>query len=371
MKVLIIAPHYEVNQKNGANSYVDWIFNCLENYCEVDLLHFSNLNNFLISNSSKVFNIKSNIKSSLNVVLNNKQYFVERLVPKNFFDEHDYLYDYDILVFSFVHTYLAAKKSGFDFSKVKRVIILTHNFDPDIYMSWSHQGLIKSIIGKLSLRRYLNSLNELDAKIILANISEQDSLLFRRISNNPIIEVPSGTVSKEINAFKVPSALNIAFLGSLSTPFNVNGLIYFNNEIFNKLKNKIDFNFFVIGSNPTSMVKKLCKQNNWTLIENPSDTELEKALQDMSFGIMPFDVTQGVKVKIWSYLSMGLPILATELFKNSDFPNDIYLASNNIDEWSNWILERYDNSQYKIKARAFFDENTKLSHEKVVKEILF
>lgn len=370
MKVLIIAPHYMVGEKNGANSYIDWIYSCLSNHCDLTLISAFHIHTSTEIKKTKSTNSRTSLSSSLNVLFLKKQYFVERLVPKNFFLNIDDFYGYDIVVFSFIHTYLAALEAGLDLKKFKKIIILTHNYDADIYKSWNKEGFFKALIGKISLGHYYQSIKKIDKKVILGNISETDSNLYRNLCSNISVEIPSGAIIKEKFSPIKADKIKIVFLGSLSTPFNINGLIYFKDKIFSTLKESLDFDFFVIGSNPTNSVKNICKDNNWKLIANPSDQELENILKGMSFGVLPFNITQGVKVKIWSYLSMGLPILATEIFENYDFPNDIYLAGDNLDDWVIWIQEHFNNLEYRYKAREFFDNNSKISSSKVIKEIL-
>lgn len=359
-----------VDEKNGANSYIDWIYSSLSNHCDITLLSAFHIHTPYGIKKIRSVNNRTSLKASLNVIFFKKQYFVERLVPKNFLLNIDDFYSYDIVIFSFIHTYLAALEAGFVSNRFRKVIILTHNYDPDIYKSWENEGFFKALIGKISLSRYFQSLKKIDTKVILGNISESDSHLYRNICSNKSVEIPSGAVVNEIFLPIKADKIKIVFLGSLSTPFNINGLNYFKDKIFRTLKMSLDFDFYVIGSNPTNSVKNLCIENNWILIENPSDQELENILKEMSFGILPFNITQGVKVKIWSYLSMGLPILATDIFKDYDFPSDIYLASDNLDQWVVWIQKRFNNLEFRYRARNVFDMNSKISSNKVIKEIL-
>jgi hypothetical protein len=163
------------------------------------------------------------------------------------------------------------------------------------------------------------------------------------------------------------NVIDLVFLGSLSTPFNIESLIYFKDCISPILSKHTSFNFHVCGSNPTKEVLNLVYENGWNLHQNLSDDELDLLLSKMTAGVLPFEYSQGVKLKIWKFFSLGLPVVGTSVFDDYSGVGKFFFSSNNYEDWAVWLKGL--SVDYSIQSHTYWSCEVGSVKEQVVKSL--
>lgn len=343
MKALFIAPHYS-DEPNGANIYCEWVKNSI--LTSFNIVDFVDAKGLVRAENGQVCRIKSvDLKSQSKVmavfksVFLFRSYYSERLAPDGL-DMLDLDVDgYDLIIVSFAYVYFKLSKGILKKCKTP-VLILTHNYDLDVFDGWNKQSLIKKILVGFYKYVYVKEMKQLQQNIVLGNISENDSRKYeQKFPQLKSIYIPPTIHSPFCVRNKISDKINICFLGSLSTPFNEEALMFYAQNINVVLSENNDYSFHVFGSSPTNKVRELVKKHDWILHENLDSSALDIELSKMTFGTLPFQYTQGVKLKLYHYFSVGLPILATGIFEDelSSYGN-LVLCSDKFEEWNEKII---------------------------------
>lgn len=94
-------------------------------------------------------------------------------------------------------------------------------------------------------------------------------------------------------------------------PRNIDAVIYFVNEVMPLLRKRlVDFKFYVIGSDPPEEVRKLASRDVVIVgfVEN-----LDSIISSAKVSVAPLRFGAGVKGKVATSLSWGLPVVATPI----------------------------------------------------------
>ncbi len=104
---------------------------------------------------------------------------------------------------------------------------------------------------------------------------------------------------------------NIIFIGGYQHPPNVDSVLYFINEIMPVLRKKLPgVHFYVAGSNPTAEIKALACED---IIVTGFVEDLTSLLDKMRISVAPLRYGAGIKGKIGTAITVGLPVVATSL----------------------------------------------------------
>jgi O-antigen biosynthesis protein len=104
---------------------------------------------------------------------------------------------------------------------------------------------------------------------------------------------------------------DIVFVGGFSHPPNIDAVLYFVAEIMPLLRQRLPrINFYAVGSNPPSNVQALASED---VIITGFLEELMPTLDKMRISVAPLRYGAGVKGKIGTAMSVGLPVVATSL----------------------------------------------------------
>lgn len=109
------------------------------------------------------------------------------------------------------------------------------------------------------------------------------------------------------------TSLSLLYVGSLTWEANIDGLIWFINEIWKQLKQKYtDLKFTIIGKSPDPRLI--------SLVEGERDIELAGFVADLEpyfkshrIFVAPLKYGAGMKVKVLNTMSRGLPIVTTSI----------------------------------------------------------
>lgn len=184
-------------------------------------------------------------------------------------------------------------------------------------------------------------------KNIIVTSNFEKNLIKKFQKNANVLKLPLLLKSKKTtNLFD--KRKNICFYGNfLHTP-NLDGVIYFGKNIFNKLvdKNK-NLEFHIYGSNLDDCSKKIIKNIHPQIKLKGFAKNLYDVLNSYKLNIIPLRFGAGIKGKLGSSLQSGLPSLATSIAcENMNLINkkNIMICDNTSD-----FLKGFNNLYYNKK----------------------
>ncbi|OGX15228.1 MAG: hypothetical protein A2166_00360 [Omnitrophica WOR_2 bacterium RBG_13_41_10] len=201
-------------------------------------------------------------------------------------------------------------------------------------------------------------------EVILISESDRNEIFNGKLKVNNIKIIPNGVDYEyfrpvSINNHKIP---RIAFLGYLSTFYNLDGIFYFYNQIFPIIKSyTLSVRFSIIGASCPNKLRKLTEDKSVELFSDIEDTR--PFLNQATVFVCPLRIGSGLQNKILEAMAMGLPVVTTNIgYKgiNAEKNKEIIVA----DEPKNFasrVLEllRNEDLRYKISrnARSFIEKN--------------
>ncbi|MCJ7626344.1 MAG: glycosyltransferase family 4 protein [Anaerolineaceae bacterium] len=139
----------------------------------------------------------------------------------------------------------------------------------------------------------------------------------------------------------------LLFVGALGVKMNLDALVYFQEKFYETIKSLVNHQVevYVVGSNPSSKIIKLCKQEEWILQANVTDNQLASLYQMSDLAILPFPYTTGSKLKLLNSIANNLPFIATtNLSHQVDASLPLCLFSDEPEEWAAHINKLGSNS---------------------------
>ena len=138
---------------------------------------------------------------------------------------------------------------------------------------------------------------------------------------------------------------NILFLGDFSHSPNIDGVEWFIQDIFPKIKQELqDITFFIVGNNPTREIRELSCED---VIVTGFIHDLTGFLNDCRVFVAPLRYGAGVKGKIVHSMSHGLPVVTTSIGAEGmdivDGKN--VLISDDPGDFSQKVLQLYQNEE--------------------------
>ncbi|MFG0773286.1 glycosyltransferase [Vibrio plantisponsor] len=176
-------------------------------------------------------------------------------------------------------------------------------------------------------------------------------------------------------AMEVPGCKNdfnqrqdIAFIGGYQHIPNVDAVMYFVENHWPKIKAKIQgVKFYIIGSKPTEQLVNLANLDDDIVVTGFVE-DLEPYMNNLKLTVAPLRFGAGIKGKIGSSLSYGVPCVATNVAAEGmgleqdvnvlmadnieQFIDSLVMAYNRADVWNNLSLEgiKFVNKNYSIEA---------------------
>ena len=114
---------------------------------------------------------------------------------------------------------------------------------------------------------------------------------------------------EELEQTKSPPAFDIVYLGNLYTPNNIEGILWFVENVFSILRKKADVTFLLAGSNPHPLIEKLGAKPGIKLI--PNVKSVAEVYEQGKVLINPIFSGSGVNVKSVEMLFSGKPVITT------------------------------------------------------------
>lgn len=207
-----------------------------------------------------------------------------------------------------------------DLSKALNIPIVTRSHNVEhLYQ----QRLFDTVAGwkKLKRRLYLTNLEKYEEEILrnsalFYDISIDDLKFWqaKNLTNGrylpPLVELSEDTISQQLNDVNNNLLYDIVFLGGLSSPNNVEGVIWFLTNVVPLIREKLpDVKILIAGLDPINKIRQLCHQTEGVSlkINPPSASEIYRSGRVL---INPVSAGSGVNIKSIEMLVSQRPIIS-------------------------------------------------------------
>jgi len=146
-------------------------------------------------------------------------------------------------------------------------------------------------------------------------VSENDKKIMSEFApGERIFVVPNGIDTAYFQpktGAKVPSS--IIYTGQMGWHPNEDAVVYFADNIYPLVKDKIpDIKFFIVGSNTTKKVKRLSQKDNTIEVTGRVD-DIRTYIDTSAVYIVPLRIGSGTRIKILEALAMKKPVISTSV----------------------------------------------------------
>ncbi|GIW23333.1 MAG: glycosyl transferase [Candidatus Sericytochromatia bacterium] len=205
----------------------------------------------------------------------------------------------------------------------KKIKILLHEHNAE-YILWerysaTEKNILKKILTKIEavrIRRYEKYICELSDKILCVSSNDIENLKKLGIQNNKIDLIMSVGDDNLLNKPDLnfnECENSILFIGTLSWEANLDGLIWFLEQGWNILKNKIpDVKFYIVGKNPPDKLLKVVKRDKDVILTGFVE-DLEEYYRKSKVFISPLRFGSGIKIKNINAMYRGIPLVTTSI----------------------------------------------------------
>jgi len=157
-------------------------------------------------------------------------------------------------------------------------------------------------------KQELNVVNQSDLTLVVTN---KEKIILEQECPGRKIAVLSGIYPEQTNSLPFESRQDLLFIGSFDHRPNLDAVEYFINDIFPLVQNKIEhIKFFIIGAAPPEHLKKL---DNANIVLTGYVPDLKLYFNQCRLSIAPLRFGAGMKGKILTSMSYGLPTIATSI----------------------------------------------------------
>ena len=167
----------------------------------------------------------------------------------------------------------------------------------------------------------------------------------------------------------------LLFVGGFAHPPNKDALLWFIKNIWNKIREKVDINFYIVGSKADEEIKNLHNEEKGIIFKGfVSDEELEELYRKTKLVVVPLRYGAGVKGKVIEALYYNMPIVTTSVGAEGIKDASLVMSiKDNEDDFANEVLSLYNNNDMlgdiSKKADVYIRENNSIEAVwKIVKE---
>jgi hypothetical protein len=323
--LLVLAPHLQYPTRDGANISVDRLWGELSRFISyVDIVganEFVRYVNGDISHKETYSNSpRSKISAALRTIFLFSHYNKEKFVTPAFsqFACTKALQEkYQAVVYSYLTT------ASIDLPQHHhslRQYVLSHNDDVKIFtdMRASSANPAQKLVAYLS-ERWVRRFGRSCSILRYIHCTEADAAGWHRaigphdyLIGEVGCDLPAGFVDKH-EPLKPERPIRLIFVGSLGVRMNFDAIQYFARRFFPVVHSRLNgaLEIKVIGSNPSPELARFCRSHNFSLHPNVSDEELDQHFDWADFSILPFEYSNGTKLKLLTSTSRGVPALMT------------------------------------------------------------
>ncbi len=325
----------------------------LEKYCKLISIEKDTKNNFL----GYIFNIFSNTPYTISKYLsNNIKKEIRELLKKD---------KYDIVVLNQLHTayYGIFIKEEFNMP----VVLREQNVETIIMKRFykNNKDLLIKLYAYLQykkLYRYESKICKIFDRCIM--ITKNDEKIIKKMNSNIKTNIiPAGVDTSYFSPIKVQEeAFSIVSVASMDWLPNAEGITWFCDEIYPLIVKVIPkVRLYVVGKNPSKIIKKLNNRNN--IIVTGYVKDVRKYFAKGQVFIVPLKTGGGMRIKILQALAMKKAIVSTSIgCEGIDVINgkNIYIADDE-KEFAKKIIFLLNNES---ERRKIGEEGIKLVEKK-------
>lgn len=135
----------------------------------------------------------------------------------------------------------------------------------------------------------------------------------------------------------------LLFVGGFAHPPNADAVLWFAKEIFPIIREKLNVNFYVVGSRVTDEIKALEQPGNGILVKGfVSEEELSGLYRNCRIVVVPLRYGAGVKGKVVEAVYHGAPIVTTSV-GSEGIPEagDVLVVKDTPEEFAKAVTELY------------------------------
>lgn len=135
----------------------------------------------------------------------------------------------------------------------------------------------------------------------------------------------------------------LLFVGGFAHPPNADAVLWFAKEVFPLIREKLDVNFYVVGSRVTEEIKALEQPGSGIIVKGfVSEEELSKLYRDCRIVVVPLRYGAGVKGKVVEAIYNGAPIVTTSV-GSEGIPGveDVLLVEDKPEDFAKAVTDLY------------------------------
>lgn len=138
---------------------------------------------------------------------------------------------------------------------------------------------------------------------------DKQIIISRGVNKNKVLTLPLATKARSLFSWGQKSLL---FIGLLSWWPNKDALIWFINNLYFRLKEKIPgLKFYLVGAQPQPKLKKVVR-NDQSIILTGYVKNINSYLKKAGCFILPFRMGSGVRIKLLMAMAAGIPVVGTK-----------------------------------------------------------
>jgi len=217
---------------------------------------------------------------------------------------------YDLVIFSRVETAQRFMKAVKDFCIKAKTIFITVDLH---FLRLERTAILEkskkiAMMAKEIKEQELYIMQRMDISTVISTY-EYD-LLKKLIPKNKLRLLPyTREVNKKISSFEARK--NIVFVGSFQHPPNIDAVKFFVLEVMPYIRKLMpSLKFYIVGSHMVDEIKALEAPD---IVIQGFVQDLSQFLSEFKLSVVPLRVGAGIKGKIGTSLSLGLPVISTPI----------------------------------------------------------
>lgn len=135
----------------------------------------------------------------------------------------------------------------------------------------------------------------------------------------------------------------LLFVGGFAHPPNADAVLWFAEEVFPLIREKLDVNFYVVGSRVTEEIKALERPGSGIIVRGfVSEEELSELYRNCRIVVVPLRYGAGVKGKVVEAIYNGAPIVTTSV-GSEGIPGveDVLIVEDKPEDFAKAVTELY------------------------------
>lgn len=220
------------------------------------------------------------------------------------------------LTFQFIEDFIETIKS----KKIK-VLLQEHNSEYLIFKRYAQQekNMLKKLFAYIEayrVKEYEKKISALADYVLCVSSHDIDRLVDIGVDRHKLKLIRSvgdeSLLKKEDLVFENTEE-SLLFIGTLSWEPNIDGLIWFIKNAWDKLKNRREnIKFYIVGKNPPERLIEVVAQHNDIVLTGYVEN-LEEYYEKCRVFISPLRFGSGIKIKNINALYRGIPVVTTSV----------------------------------------------------------